>query len=64
MTLVLPVLLGVQAIVHYLDDRGDLTSLPGSCASSSLSQNEVARHISDPPEPDTYAESSSVHCTW
>jgi len=62
--LVLPVIIGVQSIVHDIEGRDDFTSLPSICSWSSLSQAGVARYIDDPPEPDAFTGTSSVDCTW
>jgi hypothetical protein len=62
--LVIPVLVGVQATVHYVEGLDDFTAVPNICASDELSQDRIAEFITSPPEPDPYATSTYVRCTW
>jgi hypothetical protein len=62
--LVIPVLVGVQTGLHYLDDRDNFTSIPDICTSSVLSQEQIAQFIEDPPAADPYSSTSYSTCTW
>jgi len=62
--LVIPVLVGIQATVHYVEGLDDFTSMPDICSSDALSQEQIANFIEDPPEVDTDSASSYSRCTW
>jgi hypothetical protein len=62
--LVLPVFVGVQATVHYIDSLDDFTSAPDICSVEALSQDSVAKFITDPPAVEAYSSSSYASCDW
>jgi hypothetical protein len=64
LALVIPVLVGTQAGVYYVQGRDDFTAVPEVCSVSTLSQSRIARLQSDPPEADTYEGSKYARCTW
>jgi hypothetical protein len=62
--LVIPVFIGGQATVHYIDGLNDFTAVPAICASDSLSQDRVADFISSPPEPEENSDADHASCDW
>ncbi|WP_132147105.1 bifunctional serine/threonine protein kinase/MFS transporter [Kribbella antiqua] len=62
--LVLPVVVGVQATVHYVDSLDDFTSAPDICSVDALSQDSVAKFITDPPAVDAYSNADHARCHW
>ncbi|MFI6673650.1 protein kinase [Kribbella sp. NPDC050470] len=62
--LVIPVVVGVQATVRYVDSLDDFTAVPDVCGSSVLSEDRVAEFVADPPEPDKNAYANEISCQW
>lgn len=62
--LVLPVFVGVQATVQYVDGLDDFSTTPAICASPILSQQRVAKYMDNPPPADKTSDSDYVSCSW
>jgi tRNA A-37 threonylcarbamoyl transferase component Bud32 len=64
--LVIPVLLGGQAVVRYVEGFDDFTALPNICATDVVSQEQVTAFFADPPERVTQEGTGTQHifCEW